>query len=357
MHRTNIETQFEAWFGRFALVLLVISVVVVTAQILLFVENANVVWNSERSAFILVVRPALWSSFWARLAVLLAVAVGLASVITVRMLARARAVREKRRLKREQERRENALRHDKEVMTRVAMEFQLKTLHLQINPHFLRNAITPLHTFIVRKENDRAEHYLAMYDDLMTSLIEQTRAERTSVEQEITFLKAYMELECYQSGNAFTFSVTLTTSCKEGALEIPPMLVQPHCENAIRHGIMPLKYAATPRRGHVEVRFDCTETHLVCVVKDNGVGRVSTANDHYAPAPRRAARRRRSFASDATNQRLELLRLMYDLPVEQTIEDRINETGENIGTTVCLKIPHLFRTLPELEENTEKAVV
>jgi ligand-binding sensor domain-containing protein/signal transduction histidine kinase len=337
----------------------------------------NGVWSETGYTLTLLVKPLWWNTWQFRIVGIALIAAGVVAFSSYRRkyqlqmlheqqakqraeeaakqaqereeLAQQRAEYEQKRAEYEQRRflqeRDHLLR-EKEFMERMAIDFQLKTLHLQLNPHFLRNAITPLYSLIAKGDNEEALQYLESYTGLMTSLIAQTRDEITSLHDELAFLNAYIELERYQSGNAFTFSLTHSVNCRVYSVGLPPMLIQPYCENAIRHGLIPLKHATPRRAGHLAVHIDCTERYIVCTIEDNGIGRTMQQTQHeeqkqaQAESHFRSSRlNHRSISTTALSERLQLLEQVYHIAAEHTIEDRFNEHGQPCGTLVTLRIP------------------
>ena len=108
---------------------------------------------------------------------------------------------------------------------------------------------------------------------------------------------------------------------------IPPMLIQPHVENAILHGLKPLEHS-----GKLDIRFILEDDLLIVEVEDNGIGRkrareLNKRKDH------------RSMATQINRDRLRLLRVSMSEKVDITIEDKLNNDGTAAGTKVVIKLP------------------
>jgi LytS/YehU family sensor histidine kinase len=110
---------------------------------------------------------------------------------------------------------------------------------------------------------------LKFVDDLAVILrlsLENASLDFIPLEEEIEFLKTYAEIEQLRYGEKL--DVRFVNELENRKLLIPPMLIQPLIENAVKHGIAGLK-----GRGTVTVRFFDDNGVFTISVKDNGVGR------------------------------------------------------------------------------------
>ncbi len=124
------------------------------------------------------------------------------------------------------------------------------------------------------------------------------------------FLERYLQLEQLRHQNIFEFSITIAKDVDEDYETLPPMIVQPIAENAIKHGILPKN-----TQGRVEIHFSL-ETNsgkeiLTCTIDDDGVGitnkvgqkDIQNAGD-LVPMANSA---HNSLATEITQMRLQLL--------------------------------------------------
>jgi two-component system, LytTR family, sensor kinase len=89
--------------------------------------------------------------------------------------------------------------------------------------------------------------------------------EWTPLQQEITLLKDYLELEQLRFG--FSFTVHINEFIDPASVEVPTLLLQPLVENAIKHGI-----SAIRDKGAVEILVDKNKSDMVISIRDNGKG-------------------------------------------------------------------------------------
>jgi LytS/YehU family sensor histidine kinase len=121
-------------------------------------------------------------------------------------------------------------------------------------------------------------------------------------------------------------------------IRIPPMLIQPHLENAIWHG---LRHRIGPKQLELSIREE-TEGYLDVVVRDNGIGR---ARARALRAEQIGSAAHRSKGSALSGDRLALLKTIYPLTDIQ-VRDLVDDAGNACGTAIELRIPLLPHANP-----------
>ncbi|MCU0432373.1 MAG: histidine kinase [Bacteroidia bacterium] len=169
-------------------------------------------------------------------------------------------------------RRRNAARIEKLKLEKNLLELEQKALRLQMNPHFIFNALQSIQGFIARNDSAEARRYLAKFGKLMRITLDNSRQQWTSVSQEAELLQHYLTLEALCLGGRFTIDIITDEVELPEATYLPVMLIQPFVENAVVHGIRHL-----PGEGKITVRFALTGQSLTVTVTDNGVGRKRAA--------------------------------------------------------------------------------
>ena len=142
---------------------------------------------------------------------------------------------------------------------------ELAALKAQINPHFLFNTLNTLSASVPPAlEPTRA--LIAQLAHTFRFALDASRHERLPLGEEIRFLEAYLALEHARFGERLRVEVVVAPALF-GCL-VPPMLLQPLVENAVRHGIGPCVAGGEVR---VEVRASGPNLLYACVA-DTGVG-------------------------------------------------------------------------------------
>jgi two-component sensor histidine kinase len=143
---------------------------------------------------------------------------------------------------------------------------QLQMLRLQLHPHFLLNTLNAI-SALIHKDVEVADRMVAQLGDLLRLLLDRFGAAEVTLEEELEFLNRYLEIEQEHYGAR----LRVREQVEAGLLRtwVPPLILQPLVENALKHGIRPTKAAG---RITVRARRDRHQRRLRLEVEDNGVG-------------------------------------------------------------------------------------
>lgn len=223
----------------------------------------------------------------------------------------------------------------REIQKRLAIEKQyrdseLKALKSQMNPHFIFNALNSIQEYIMFNKKELASDYLGKFADLIRTYLQHSDTGLISIQEEIDSLKMYLDLECLRFEDSLEYIFNISEKINKDGLHIPTMLIQPYIENAIKHGLLHKKEGRK-----LNISFLATENNNIqCVIEDNGVGREKAKE---IKAKRNVLHK--SFATKATQSRLELLNYRKDNKIGVKTIDLFNENQQAIGTKVILNIP------------------
>jgi len=144
-----------------------------------------------------------------------------------------------------------------EVLSREA---ELKALKAQVNPHFLFNSLNSISALTTSDPAAAREMCIRLSDFLRNSL---RLGERTSIpfSEELALTKTYLEVEQIRFGKKLRVRHDLDPACDD--CEVPPLLVQPLIENAIKHGV-----ATLVDGGEIAIRGRRVQ-NVVCFVIEN----------------------------------------------------------------------------------------
>ena len=118
---------------------------------------------------------------------------------------------------------------------RAAQEAQLAALRYQINPHFLFNTLNAITSLIVADRKHEAERASTMLGDFMRTSLEIEPERLVPLGQEIDSVSAYVAIEQIRFGSRLSVSFDVADDLMD--LPVPPLLLQPLLENAIKHGL------------------------------------------------------------------------------------------------------------------------
>jgi hypothetical protein len=146
----------------------------------------------------------------------------------------------------------------------LATRAELQELRAQINPHFLFNTLSSI-ADMARHHPQKAETAILHLARIFRYALNSTRRETVPLGEEIDFLTAYLELEHERFGGRLNYRIDVDAEIRK--LPIPPMLLQPVIENAVKHGIQ-MKVDG----GIVSVSAEVRDQTLCLRVVDDGVG-------------------------------------------------------------------------------------
>ncbi len=217
---------------------------------------------------------------------------------------------------------------------RLATEAELRALRAQLNPHFLFNALTTIGC-LVREAPDRALETLLRLTDVLRAVLKRTDGEFTTLGEELDIVSAYLSIERARFEDRLR--VTTDVAPELGPLRIPPLVLQPVVENAVKHGIGSLvrggcivisaRVEAVVPRDPAEVAVSAAGQQQLCLtVTDTGMGTAATE----------LARRRQNGTGLANIERR--LERYFGAAASLTIRSAVG-----VGTTVDIRLPATVR--------------
>ena len=162
-------------------------------------------------------------------------------------------------------------------LERAASEAQLAALRAQMDPHFLFNTLNSV-AASVPPEQGATRDLVARLAGLVRYTLAAARRERVLLREELDFVRDYLALEQERMGDRLRVEIDADPEALD--VPVPPMLVQPLVENAVRHGLAPTVEGGVVR---VEVRRRGDAVHVL--VRDDGVGPAVPAPSLLRPAP------------------------------------------------------------------------
>jgi LytS/YehU family sensor histidine kinase len=151
-----------------------------------------------------------------------------------------------------------------ETIERGAVEARLKLLQAQIEPHFLFNTLANLHTLIA-SDPARAQKMLEHLNDYLRATLNAARRDSGTLGEEFALLRGYLEVLAIRMGPRLAFTLSLPEDLS--GFRMPPMLLQPLVENAVKHGLEPKIDG-----GRVDVSASRIDGSLVVQIADTGLG-------------------------------------------------------------------------------------
>ncbi|MDU2065969.1 MAG: LytS/YhcK type 5TM receptor domain-containing protein [Sporomusaceae bacterium] len=204
-----------------------------------------------------------------------------------------------------------------EQQAALRAQAEIKALQAQINPHFLFNALNTI-AYYCRKEPEEARSLLLSLGEFYRNNL--THLDHfVDIQIELQHVEAYIKIEAARFQGKLNVYYDLPTELR---LSVPPLILQPIVENAIRHGLYPKR-----KGGTIILRYEIHGEQQWVIVEDNGVGMSGELID----ASLKSDPNRKSIGLSNVHQRLQAI---YGLDYGVIITSEIGE-----GTRVCIPFP------------------
>jgi sensor histidine kinase YesM len=145
-----------------------------------------------------------------------------------------------------------------------AAEAKLKLLQVQIEPHFLFNTLSNILS-LLDTDLDKGKSMLVDFIQYLRTSLPKIREKTTTLGQEMDMIRAYLNIFKIRMGERLLYTIDLPKSVED--FPLPPMLIQPLVENAIKHGLEP-----KVEGGEILIRGEEKEGILRVEVIDTGLG-------------------------------------------------------------------------------------
>ena len=143
-------------------------------------------------------------------------------------------------------------------------EIQFSLLKSQINPHFLFNTLNSI-SMLMSSSKEKARAMINQLSDIFRYALDSSRDEVVSLKDEMEFIENYIRIQKVRFQERLRFETEIGPECKN--LKLPPMVLQPLVENAVKHGIDPKDDGGT-----IKVMVKKNLTMVYFSVEDNGLG-------------------------------------------------------------------------------------
>ncbi|OLS40796.1 sensor histidine kinase [Bacillus sp. MRMR6] len=147
---------------------------------------------------------------------------------------------------------------------KLKKEAEITALQLQINPHFIYNTLETINSLARKKREHEISRLIVLLGRLLRSSISSFE-EKIPIKQEINYIVNYLEIQKARMREPFTYTLLIDPIIEE-YLTVK-WILQPIIENAIIHGIDPIK-----SKGILEIIGETKDSTIIFTIKDNGVG-------------------------------------------------------------------------------------
>ena len=221
--------------------------------------------------------------------------------------------------------RQRLLEKQKRILT-----LEQDVLRIQMNPHFIFNALNSIKHYIINNEQKNAVHYLNKFSKLVRKILESSTLKEVSLQEELETMDLYMNIENIRFSNEINYSISVDESLDLSKVKVPPLVLQPFLENALWHGL-------SSKKGDKTINlsvFKPSKDFFQIDIEDNGIGRKASAK-----IKSNKFINRKSIGIELTEERLNNFIKDFQNPFSLIFNDLLDDNKNPKGTKVALKIP------------------
>ncbi len=206
---------------------------------------------------------------------------------------------------------------EREKTEKLLLSSRLSALKMQLEPHFLFNVHHSVISLMQKGEIKQAMAMLLKVSDLLRMSLKETSKDLVPIRQEVDLLRLYMDIQQIRFKDRLEIKWCVAEELMHAL--VPPMLLQPIAENAIKHGVEP--YA---KKGIVQIKIESRKKNLQILVQDNG-----QEGAIFSPL---------TLGIGLTNTKERLAHLFADNQ-QFTIDRNPQEAGVRVQITIPLLLP------------------
>ncbi len=217
----------------------------------------------------------------------------------------------------------------KNAAEKLILEYKLIALKAQVNPHFVSNCLSALQNLVIGNQLNKAATYIAKFGLLVRHILNFSTRSFITLTEELEIASLYVELEQLRFEHRFEYILDLDNSLNMDKIFVPALILNPIVENAIWHGLLPLK---AQRPAKLIIRVLKKNDNIQLIIEDNGVGKKQVSG--------KVTVKRESKGISLTEQRLVNTNFLLknDASSIQCI-DLADESGSPNGTRVIITLP------------------
>lgn len=222
--------------------------------------------------------------------------------------------------------RDSQILKSKTLFEKQAISNEIRALRSQMNPHFIFNSLNAIKAYNLSNDTEKTDLYLTKFSRLIRQVLENSAAEKITLENELNTLRHYLEMEKLRAGEKLSYEILVSDDIEPAFIELPPLLIQPYVENAIWHGVL-------HKEGGGMVTISVETKHalfltdapiLQIIITDNGIGR-------KAAALHGKATQKQSFGTKLTAERIKHLSM-------PSASVNIEDLSEGTRVTIMIQI-------------------
>lgn len=205
-------------------------------------------------------------------------------------------------------------------------ETEIAALKAQMNPHFMFNCLNSIDAFIHTNDKYNATLYLNKFGKLMRHILDSSIDKVVPLAKDLATLELYIELEQLRYNNKFKYQLSVEKGINTEEVMVPPLIIQPYVENAIKHGLANRKSDG----GLLRIDVKRVEHTILLEISDNGVGIENTTHKIKSDTWR-------SHGLDISRERIRLFNDEKEASIKiRNLTDSWIDPGTHISVTLKL---------------------
>lgn len=139
-------------------------------------------------------------------------------------------------------------RYNQKLYAKKLISNRLELIQQNLNPHFVFNSLNLIYSSILEDKKEEALQTVRDFSNLHRSFLERSKEKQVSIASEINFIESYLAIESmrFKENIAINHTLNIDPNCDINAIFIPPNILQPLIENAIKYGILGYQGTAIP---------------------------------------------------------------------------------------------------------------
>jgi sensor histidine kinase YesM len=204
---------------------------------------------------------------------------------------------------------------------------KLDALRNQMNPHFIFNALNSIKAYFIDNNKEKAIYYLNKFAKLIRKILESSRNDSVSLDEELETIELYMNIENIRFNDAIHCAIKTGDGVNSALIKLPGLILQPFIENAIWHGLM---QKSGEKNILIEIAGGADSATLS--ITDNGIGR-GKANERSE----KKSFKKESLGIQFAQERLNYFNKKHGTNYRFNIFDLTDDQGEPTGTKVVFE--------------------
>ena len=201
---------------------------------------------------------------------------------------------------------------------------KLEALRSQMNPHFIFNALNSIKAYLINNDKESAIYYLNKFSKLIRKILESSRVESISLQEELEIIELYIKIENIRFEKEIHFSIVIDENVNLVNIKIPALILQPFIENSLWHGLNTKKGNKT-----IEIKIFNDNKITKLVIIDNGIGRKKSIENAS-----KKSYKKKSLGLEFSQERITFFNKKNQTNYSFKFVDLFDNENNSIGTQV-----------------------